>query len=460
MINYTIYVIDDISTVRKGITLALKHDYRVKDFETAEEAIEAIKVESPDLVLLDIGLPGMTGIEALQEIKTIDSDIVVIMITASEDINSVISAMKLGAHDYLLKPLHTDALLVSLRNALETIRMRKEIQLLQEKLIEDNLPCLICESNAIHDVMELVSKVARSRNTSVLITGETGTGKELLASAIHYKSPNFRGGFVTFNCASLPKVLVESELFGYEKGAFSGAHPSGKKGLVGEAANGTLFLDEVCELSPDAQSKLLRFLEDGEYYKVGSVAKRKVQTRIVTATNREIDELLEQGLFRRDLYYRIAVVRIDLPSLKERREDIIPMARYFLSDFARKLGKSFIGISSEAEKVLEAYNWRGNVRELKNLIERSVLISDGPELTLDDLGLQKQTEQKQVPGSPDFPLSPIPPAGIDLMAKLRAIEKGFISAALKMSQGNDTYAAQLLNINYHTFRHRRKKFFR
>ncbi|MBF0551164.1 MAG: sigma-54-dependent Fis family transcriptional regulator [Deltaproteobacteria bacterium] len=459
MINYTIYVIDDISTVRKGIALALKHEYLVKDFETAEEAIEAIKVEPPDLVLLDIGLPGMTGIEALQAIKTIDSDIVVIMITASEDINSVISAMKLGAHDYLLKPLHTDALLVSLRNALETIRMRKEIQLLQEKLIEDNLPCLICESNAIHNVMELVSKVARSLNTSVLITGETGTGKELLASAIHYKSPNFRGAFVTFNCASLPKDLVESELFGYEKGAFSGAHPSGKKGLVEEAANGTLFLDEVCELTPDAQAKLLRFLEDGEYYKVGSVTRRKVQTRIVTATNRNIDELLEQSLFRRDLYYRIAVVRIDVPSLKERREDIIPMARYFLSEFGRKLGKSFIGISPEAEKALEAYNWRGNVRELRNFIERSVLISDGPELRLDDLGLQRQTEQKPAPGSPAVPLPPIPPTGIDLMAKLRAIEKGFITVALKMSQGNETSAAQLLNINYHTFRHRRRKFF-
>ncbi|MBF0496301.1 MAG: sigma-54-dependent Fis family transcriptional regulator [Deltaproteobacteria bacterium] len=460
MINYTIYVIDDISTVRKGITLALKHDYRVKDFETAEEAIEAIRVEPPDLVLLDIGLPGMTGIEALQQIKTIDSDVVVIMITASEDINTVISAMKLGAHDYLVKPLYTDALLVSLRNALETIRMRKEIQLLQEKLIEDNLPCLICESKAIHNVMELVSKVAGSPNTSVLITGETGTGKELLASAIHYKSPNFRGPFVTFNCASLPKDLVESELFGYEKGAFTGAHPSGKKGLVEQAANGTLFLDEVCELTPDAQAKLLRFLEDGEYYKVGGITRRNVQTRIVTATNRDINELLEQGLFRRDLYYRIAVVRIDLPSLKERREDIIPMARYFLGEFGRKLGKPFAGISLEAEKALEAYNWRGNVRELKNLIERSVLISDGPELSLDDLGLQKQTEQKQIPGSPSVPLPPIPPTGIDLMDKLRAIEKGFIAVALKMSHGNETSAAQLLNMNYHTFRHRRRKFFR
>ncbi|MBF0524186.1 MAG: sigma-54-dependent Fis family transcriptional regulator [Deltaproteobacteria bacterium] len=457
MISYTIYVIDDAPTARKRITLALENDYRVKGFETAEAAIETIKTEPPDLVLLDIGLPGMSGIEALKEIKAINSETLVIMITASEEIGTVISAMKLGAYDYILKPLHLGALLVTLRNALDTIRMRKEIQLLQEKLIEENLPCLIGESNAIQNVIELVSKVAQSRNTSILITGETGTGKELLAGAIHYKSPCFRGRFVVFNCASLPKDLVESELFGYEKGAFTGAKPSGKKGLVEQAANGTLFLDELCELSQEAQAKLLRFLESGEYYRVGGVTKRKLETRVVSATNRDINDLMDKGVFRRDLYYRLAVVRIDLPSLNDRREDILPLARYFLVEFNRKLGKGFTGISTEAEKALESFTWKGNVRELRNLIQRSVLFNDGPELTLEHLGLGKKTQQE-----PDllnaFPCS-IPPAGIDLPATLGTIEKYYIEEAFKISQGNESQAARLLNINYYTLRHRRKKLF-
>src|SRR4030067_1511984 len=259
MISYSIFVIDDEDTIREGITMALEADYQIKTFSTAETAIGVIKENPPDLILLDIGLPGMSGIEALRKIKALHADVLVIMVTAYEDIDTVISAMKLGASDYVVKPIHMEGLEVTVRNALETIRLRKEVQILQERYLKENLPCFIGESNAIHDVVEFVGMVAKSPDTPILILGETGTGKELIASAIHYRSPNFRGPLITVNCAAIPRDLIESELFGYEKGAFSGASALGKKGLIEEAANGTLFLDEVGDLSPEAQAKLLRF---------------------------------------------------------------------------------------------------------------------------------------------------------------------------------------------------------
>ncbi|MGD9076436.1 MAG: sigma-54 dependent transcriptional regulator, partial [Desulfobacteraceae bacterium] len=270
MISYSIYVVDDENTIREGVTMALEANYQVEAFATAETAIDAMKDRPPDLVLLDIGLPGMDGIEALGKIKDFYPDVVIIMITAYEDINTVISAMKLGAYDYVVKPLHMDALEVPVRNALETIRLRKEVQTLQEEYLKENLPCIVGESSAIQDVMGFIGMVAKSPDTPILLIGETGTGKELIAHAIHYRSPNFKGPFMTVNCAAIPKDLIESELFGYEKGAFSGARASGKKGLIEEAANGTLFLDEVGDLSFEAQAKLLRFLEAGEFYRVGS----------------------------------------------------------------------------------------------------------------------------------------------------------------------------------------------
>ena len=294
VITNSLFVVDDEKSVREGIAMNLESEYVVSAFSTAEAALEDMKANPPDLVLLDIGLPGMNGIEALREIKDFSSDILVIMITAYEDIKTVISAMKLGAYDYVVKPIHMDGLEVTVRNALDTIRLRKEVQALQERYLQENLPCFIGESNAIQDVMEFIGTVAKSPDTPILILGETGTGKELIAGAIHYRSPNFKNPLVTVNCASIPKDLVESELFGYEKGAFSGASPSGKKGLIEEAANGSLFLDEVGDLSLEAQSKLLRFLEDGEFYRVGGTKKLQIQTRVVSATNKDLVEMIEK----------------------------------------------------------------------------------------------------------------------------------------------------------------------
>ncbi|MBW1740918.1 MAG: sigma-54-dependent Fis family transcriptional regulator [Deltaproteobacteria bacterium] len=464
MILYSIYVVDDEEAIRKGVILSMGKDYQIKAFPTAETAIETIEKDPPDLVLLDIGLPGMSGIDALKEIKTRYPDILVIMITAFEDVKSVISAMKLGAYDYVVKPIQMNAFEVSIRNALETIRLRKEVQSLQEKYLKENLPCFIGESNAIQDVMDFVDNVARSPDTPVLILGETGTGKELIASAIHYKSPNFRGPFVTLNCAAIPKELIESELFGYEKGAFSGAAASGKKGLIEQAAGGTLFLDEVGDLSIEAQAKLLRFLEDGEYYKVGGSKKLSIRTRVVSATNKDLEGMIEEELFRRDLYFRIAVIKVEVPSLNERRDDIIPIARHFLVEFNQKYCKSFIRLSPQAEDALKNYHWKGNVRELRNLVERGVLTGKEPELTLHDLGIQPVSKSSPFNSrstirnrQSEMPFHPIPSAGVDLPALHESLDKYYFREALKIAKGNDTKAAQLVNMNYYNFRYRRKK---
>jgi DNA-binding NtrC family response regulator len=455
MIPYSIYVVDDEETIRKGIALSLGADYRIRSFPAAEDAIESMQTDRPDLVLLDIRLQGMSGIEALERMKSVDPDGLVIMITASDDIDTVISAMKLGAYDYVVKPIHMEALEVSVRNALESIRLRKEVQLLQEKSLRENLPCFVGESNAIQDVMELVQKVAKSPDTPVLIVGETGTGKEIVAGAIHYKSPHFRGPFVSLNCASLPKDLVESELFGYEKGAFSGASISGKKGLIEEAAEGTLFLDEVGDLGHEAQGKLLRFLETGEFYRLGGTRLKHVRTRVVSATNKDLKDMAEKGLFREDLYYRLAVIRVEVPSLKKRPEDIIPIAKHFLVEFGRKHGKLFKGFSPEVEEFLRSYSWKGNIRELRNVMERGVLVGDGSELHLADLGIEDERRRREAADGIDP--APIPETGIDLQSLHDALDRHYFEEALGMAHSNDAKASQLLHMNYYTFRYRKKQ---
>jgi DNA-binding NtrC family response regulator len=380
------------------------------------------------------------------------------MITAYEDINTVISAMKLGAYDYVVKPIHMDALEVTIRNALDTIRLRKEVQALQEQYLEENLPCFIGESNAIQDVMAFVGMVAKSPDTPILILGETGTGKELLASAIHYKSPNFKGPLMTVNCSAIPKDLIESELFGYEKGAFSGASATGKKGLVEEAANGTLFLDEVGDLNLEAQAKLLRFLETGEFYRVGGTKKLQIETRVVSATNKDLDTMVKEDLFRKDLLFRLGVIKVRVPSLNERRGDIIPIAKHFLVQFSQKFGKKFTGISHQAEGALLTYKWQGHVRELKNLIEKAVLIGKGPILDVEDIGIEgidRGEATSQLKNESTF--VPLESTGIDLDSTLHSLEKHYIEEAFRMAGGNESKAAKLLNMNHHTFRYRRKK---
>lgn len=457
MTTYSIFLIDDEKVSREGVALVLRKHYRVQAFETAEEAITALDAGVPDLVLLDIGLPGMSGIEALAAMKTRHPEIVVIMITAFEDIETVIQAMRLGAYDYMVKPLKMEALLANIKNALETIAMRKEIQGLHEKYLKENLPCFIGESNAVQDVMDVVKRVAESPDTPVLIVGETGTGKELIAKAIHYRSPLFKGPLVSVNCAAIPRELIESELFGYEKGAFSGAGAKGKKGLVEQAAEGTLFLDEIGDLSMSAQAKLLRFLEEGEFYRVGGTEKRSVRPRVVSATNRGLQQMIEDGTFREDLYFRLAVVKVEVPSLTQRRDDILLIAKHFLVEFNEKFGKSFHHLSPEAATALKTHGWKGNVRELKNIIERAVLMAEGKELTAADLGFSLQPTdgghgKEKAPPSPHLSED-----GVDFPSLMASFEKRYFEEALEMANGNESKAAQLLGLTRDKFRYRRRK---
>ena len=459
MTLFSVFVVEDEESVRYGIALALEGKYRVRAFPDAESAIAALGEGAPDLVLMDIGLPGMNGIEALKTMKGICPDLVGLVITAYEDVPTVVSAMKAGAFDYVLKPLHAETLEIHVMNALETVRLKKEVRDLQERYLRDNVPLFIGQSHAVREVMEFVTAVAKSPDTPVLIEGETGTGKELIAAAIHYRSPHFKGPIVGVNCAAIPRELIESELFGYEKGAFSGASAAGKKGLVEQAAGGTLFLDEVGDLSPEAQAKLLRFLEEGEFYRVGGTRVLTVSARVVSATNKDLRGLIGQGHFREDLYYRLAVVKVGIPSLNERREDILPIAHHYLVEFGRKFGKPMAGIARDAEEALTVHRWKGNVRELKNVIERAVLMGKGQVVTREDLGITRAgtaaATEMSAPGSLSFP--PVTLSGIDLDSLQESFDRYYIHEALRLAGGNESRAASLLNINHHTFRYRKKK---
>ena len=454
MISYSIYVVDDNPTIRELLLTTLGKDYAVQAFDGGGSALRTIEDNPPDLMLLDVAMPDLSGIEVLRRVKKLHPDTLVIMVTASDDTGTAVSAMKLGAYDYTQKPINMDALKACIRNALDKIRLRKEVQTLQEKYLKENSPCFVGESNAIQDVMDIVAKAAKSPDTSVLVIGETGTGKELIANAIHFKSPHFDGPFVSLNCSAIPKNLLESELFGYEKGAFTGADSLGKKGLVEQAEGGTLFLDEVGDLSLEAQAKLLRFLEAGEFYRVGGTKKCTISTRIVSATNKDLEAMIEGDHFRRDLYYRLAVIKIEVPSLNTRREDIVPIAKHFLAEFSEKQGKSFLGFSSQTELFLKNAYWKGNIRELRNVIERGVLMAEGPYMTLQDLGLERRQQSVKLQlRQDDRRLPSLPDSGIDL----NALEEHYIKEAIKLSRGNDSKAAKMLGMSYYAFRYRKKK---
>ncbi len=455
MSDYSIYVVDDEVPLAKGLSMTLAAQYQTRPFFSGRSVLDALEKAPCDLLLLDIGLPDMNGIAVLQEVKKRFPETAVIMITAFDQVETVVSAMKAGAHDYVVKPVQPDSLEITVENAIETIRLRKEIRELQEKYLQENLPFFIGESRKIQSVMRFVRQVAASPDTPVLILGESGTGKELIASAIHCRSPRFKGPLISINCAAIPENLIESELFGYEKGAFSGALVTGKKGLIEQAHNGTLFLDEIGDLSLNAQARFLRFLEGGLFYKVGGTKEIRVNTRIVSATNKNPESMIGNGTFRADLWFRISVVKIEVPSLNERPEDIVLIARHFLVAFSEKFGKKIHDFSPEAIDVLKSNHWKGNVRELKNAVERAVLVSSETQVGVEDLGL---VGNFSVPGnSTEKNFSLIPAQGIDLPCILENTEKRYIRAVLDITGGNEARAAQLLNIKYSTFRYRRKK---
>jgi DNA-binding NtrC family response regulator len=460
MIRYTISIIDDEETIRDGLGLILSEKYDIVCFPDAESFLADLEKVSPDLVLMDIGLPAMSGIEALGIAKKKYPDLPIIMITAFEDINMVIQTMKTGAFDFILKPMNPDILELTIKKAVASIALRKEVQLLQEKYLRENHPCFIGESKKIEDVMDFINVVAKSPDTPIMIVGETGTGKELIANAIHARSPVFQGPFIPVNCSSFPNELIESELFGYEEGAFSGAKKQGKKGLIEEADKGTLFLDEVADLSLAGQAKLLRFLESGEFYKVGGTTKNKVKVRVVSATNKNLEEMIEQETFRKDLFFRLCVVRAKIPSLNERKDDILPLAKHFLCQFNEKFKKNIENLSPGAQDLLLSHEFTGNVRELKNIIERAALISQDTLLTRQDLGLFRKPGRKDCPQTDvsGGKTANIPDQGIHLGRLLERVERNYMEQALQLTRGNESKAARLLKMNHHTFRYKWKKF--
>lgn len=455
-------IIDDEQSIRDGITAYMEDEYEIITFEKAEDALTHIDRDAPDLVLLDIGLPGMNGIEALKHIKALHPDLLVIMITAYEDIESVIQCMKSGAYDYIVKPIQMQGLEVTIANALENLRLKQEIKTLRENELKRNVPCFIGESQIIHDIMAYIERVAKSPDTPVLILGETGTGKELIAKTIHQQSPNAPGPFITVNCAAIPRDLIESELFGYAKGAFSGASATGKKGLIEMAHGGTLFLDEVGDLNLDAQAKLLRFLQEGEFYKVGGTEKHRIKTRIVSATNKNLEAMIDKGTYRSDLYYRISVITIRLPALNEREEDVQLLARYFLEMFNEKFNRAITGMSEEALYLMRTHSWKGNVREMRNMMERGVLTATGPVITPKDLGLDeilwKSDNSADRPHTSLPHLPPLTAQGVDLDAMRTDLDRFYFSQAMALASGNETQAAKLLNMKHHTFRYQYKKY--
>lgn len=448
-----IFIVDDDPSIRDGAAMALESSYAVQSFASAEEALRA--KETPDLLLLDVGLPGMDGIEALRRFKNRHPHVPAIIITAYEDVETVVSAIRLGAYDYVVKPLHMDALETRIKNALQGVRRLKEVQRLQEKSLKENMPCFVGESESMTDVMEVVGLVAGSPDTPVMICGETGTGKDLIAAAIHYRSPNCDGPLVKINCAAIPADLLESELFGYEPGAFSGARDAGKRGVVEEAAGGTLFLDEVGDLSPEAQAKLLRFLESGEFYKVGGTKPRRVKTRTVSATNKDLEAMIAAGAYRKDLYFRLGVIRIMVPSLNERASDVLPLAEHFLSEFSLKFDKEFNGFTREAQEALTAHDWRGNIRELRNAVERAAILESSREITPRSLGLLEIPECDLPSASGQTP--PLDPSGVVIDEILEKVERRYFEQALALAAGNRNEAARLLGLNHHTLRYRLKK---
>ncbi len=452
--RFKILVIDDEPILRESLQVALSSSgYNVVSAATGEEGLEVFSHERPDLVLLDHWLPGINGDRVLANIKEADPEIPVIIMTAQGSIELAVSLMKLGAFDFLVKPFDLDQIESVVRKGLERVRLKKELEWLRAAYDERfRSGSIIGISRQMKEALGTAEKLARSSDTTVLLEGETGTGKELIAEYIHFLSPRSSFPFVPVNCGAIPKDLFESEIFGYEKGAFTGASEKGKAGKLEAAAGGTLFLDEVAELPPPAQVKILRVLEEKEYFKVGSVEKRKADARMIAATNKGLEEEVKKGTFREDLFFRLNVVRLCIPPLRERREDILPVFRFFLSRFNEQFRKNFLQISPEAEERILDYSWPGNVREVRNSAERIVLLENGETVLGKHLSFLAEKNGMKT-GLEGFKAQ-IPPQGIIL----DEVMKNYIVEALRIKKGNKIQAAKLLGISRSALLYRIEKF--
>ena len=440
-----ILVVDDERNIRTLCSRVLAGDQiEVHGVGTGKEGLQTADEVSPDLVLLDLRLPDMDGIDVLRALKGRHPETAVIIITGFGQIQSAVEAMKAGATDYLEKPFeHLDKLKLAVARSLEEVRARREIQRLhrlQEK--EYRVDQLIGESEGTRGLRDLIGKLARSEAATILIHGESGTGKELVARGLHYESSRRDSPFMEVNCAAITETLFESELFGHEKGAFTDAKAA-KKGLMELADRGTLFLDEVSEMSLNSQAKFLRVLQERVLRRVGGTRDIKVDLRIIAATNRPLETRVKEGQFREDLFYRLNVIPIHIPPLRERRDDIVPLARHFVMDANTRFHKSIKGFTPEAERLMVGYQWPGNVRELRNLIERLVILGSSEFIEPQHLPVQFSTQVRQ---------AVVPEASTDEPRTLAEVERAYIAQIMQRVESNKSKAAKILGISRQTLR--------
>jgi two-component system response regulator PilR (NtrC family) len=446
-------IVDDEQSMREWLTIALSQDgYDVEAAASGEDAIKVLDRTPVDVALVDLRMPGMDGLATLRAIKRASEAVSVIIMTAYATAETAVHALKEGAYDYIIKPFKVDELRHLCRKALEERRLRGEnVRLRHEVEARYHFGNLIGKSPQMREIFSTIERLGDSKAT-VLVLGESGTGKELVAKAIHFNSNRKAGPFVTVNCGAIPQELIESELFGHVKGAFTGAMAA-KQGLFEVADGGTLFLDEVSELPPHLQVKLLRVLEDPEIRPVGGVKPVRVDVRIVAATNRDLAQAMARGTFRQDLYYRLNVILLNLPPLRERREDLPLLVDHFLRKFAEASGRPIKVVSPATFAALESYPWPGNVRELENVIERAVTLERGAVLGPDALPDSFRNRR-----APDVAPIELPPEGLNLDQLIEGLEKDLLTQALRRSGGVQTRAAQLLQTTFRSFRYRLQKY--
>ena len=447
-------VVDDERSMRELLSIVLRREgYEITLAENGRAAVDQLERGRFDLLISDIRMPDMSGVEVLRAAKRIDQDILGIMITAFASADTAIEAMRLGAHDYLSKPFDVDELKIKVRNALEQRQLRQENVLLKRALgTTHQFGNIVGRSEKMLAIFKLIEQIARTDST-VLITGESGTGKEWVARAIHFYSLRRDRPFVALNCGALPETLLESELFGHMKGAFTGAAVN-KKGLIEAAEKGTLFLDEIGEMNPLMQVKLLRVLQERKFRRLGGVEELETAMRVIAATNQDLTRMIDDGKFREDLFYRINVIPIHLPPLRERGEDIPLLAEYFLGKYRDQMGKSIGAIAQESMELLEAHDWPGNIRELENVIERAVALEKTQAILPESLPEHIVKRVSKGPAAAGL----LPEAGFDLEEHVQGLEREYIQQALNRAGGVQVKAAELLGMSFRSFRYYAKKY--
>lgn len=449
-------VVDDEESIREFLEIMLKKEgYEVTLAEDGAKAKDILTKKSFDMIVSDLQMPNMTGIELLKHVKESYPETVFMMITAFGTTETAVEAMKMGAYDYLTKPFKIDEVRLNIQNALRSKNLEVENKVLKKELVKEySFQSIVGNSQAMHQIFDLIKRVSQAP-TNVLITGESGTGKEVVAKAIHYNGPLKDKPFVTINCGAIPENLMESEMFGHKKGSFTGAVVD-KAGLFEVADGGTLFLDEVGELPITIQVKLLRAIQERVIRRVGATEDQKVDVRIIAATNRNLEEMVQKGTFRQDLFYRLNVINIKTPALRERRDDIPLLANHFLKKYNERLSKNISGISQEAMEILKGYDYPGNVRELENLIERTVALEAGATILPESLPPMVNTPSgRKMASSNEIEVSA---DGLDLDKVMGQIEKELLIKAIHTAGGVKKKAAKLLHISFRSMRYRIEKY--